>query len=739
MKFRIALMLVCSWLLFVQPLHTQERPKIGLVLSGGGAKGLAHIGVIKVLDELGIKVDYVGGASMGSIIGGLYAAGYSGDSLAKVAVSLDWMGIFTNNTDMNYMSIRNKAEQDRYMISFPGKGFKLKLPTGLNTGQSFSEIYSGLVWPYLTETDFSKLPVPFLCVATNFEDGSPFVLDNGFLPDAVRASMSIPSLFTPMYIDSMYLIDGGVSDNFPVEAIKAKGMDIIIGVSLGPSTDMPNVPGSIGSIMFQTTFVHSRNIKERNESLCDILISPDFTGYGAMNFNNADSLIAVGERAARVHMNEFKALADAQEKFKRNKYEASPDPQKIYFINEMRIEGLKSANGDLLERRLNLKIPGHVVKGTLNKSIKNGYGSMLFSNITYRIESANEENKLIIRVEEKPPQLFQLGVHYDSDFKAGMLLNFTQRYSIAKTYFTFTADAIISNYQRYKFENVIYPHWRNNHSRLLPNIGISYSYQAYDPYSYDSTGNEFSNFHFIRSSPSIFLFHEFGNNLNLTTGSVFMHSSQGQVLVNSPVDESTSNTIMVFSRLEYNSFNDKWYPKSGTHLEAGIQYGNVLNISGNSAENSAENSDFYHYYLSFVHAFKVANNLSFITGFNTATLQGNIIPWDNYLFFGGLNRTQIDLSSYSFPGYKFLELQTKNLAVLRSDFQLNFAGDHYLIARFNMGNTGTEYKKVFTKDNLLIGGGLSYVYKSLGGPVEISIMQANNRKILIYVCLGFWF
>jgi NTE family protein len=547
--------------------------------------------------------------------------------------------------------------------------------------------------------------------------------------------MSLPTLFTPMYIDTMYLIDGGVSDNFPVEAIKAKDMDIIIGVSLGPSSDIPNIPGSVGSIMFQTTFVHSRNIKERNENLCDILISPDFTGYGTMNFNNADSLIAVGERAAREHMNEFKALADTLKKYNRDVQAESPDPPMEYFINEMRIEGLKSVNEDLLHRILNLKIPGPMVQGTINKAIKNGYGSLLFSNITYRIESVNEENRLLIRVEEKQPQLFQLGVHYDSDFKAGMLLNFAQRYSVAKTYFTFTADAIISNYQRYKFENIIHPHWKKNRSRLLPNIGISYSYQTYDPYSYDSTGEAFSNFHFIQSSPAIFLFHEFGNNLNLTTGSVFRHSSQGKVLVNSPVDESTSNTIMLFSNFEYDSFNDKWYPKTGTRLGIGMNYGIVLNMNGNSTGNA----DFYQYYISLSHAFKVIRQLSIIAGFNTASMQGNIIPWDNYFFLGGVNHTQIDLSSISFPGYKFLELQTKNLAVLRSDFQLNFTGDHYLIARFNVGNTGTEYKKVFTEGNLLMGGGLSYVYKSLGGPVEISIMQANNRKLQIYACLGFWF
>lgn len=741
MNFRLALLAICFSCLLFQPGQTQDRPKVGLVLSGGGAKGLAHIGVIKVIEELGIKIDYVGGASMGSIIGGLYATGYSGDSLAKLAKSLNWMGFFTKNIDRNYLSIRGKADVERYIISFPGEGFKLKLPSGFNTGQCFSEIYSSLVWPYLTETDFSKLPVPFLCVATNFEDGNPVILDHGFLPDAVQASMSIPSLFTPMFIDSMYLIDGGVSDNFPVEAVKAKDMDIIIGVSLGAPADVPNVPGSVAGIMFQTTFVHSRNVKRRNESLCNILISPDFSGYGTMNFNNADSLIALGERAARSQMKELKTLADMLNKYNQPATVKSSPLKMEYFIKDMKITGLKKANESMLKGLLNLEIPGKINSRMLNTSIKKAYGSQLFSNINYRIETIRDENSLIVTLTEKPPQIFQLGVHYDSDFKAGILLNYTHRYRIAKTSLSFTADAIISAYQRYKFENIIYSglrHFagsRKVHSRLMPNIGFSYSYQTYDPYSYDSTGEVFSNFHFIQSSPVVFLFYEFTSNLNLYIGTEFRHSAQGQALINYPVNSSTTNTVLIYSHLLYDSFNDKWYPNSGSRMEAGITYGTVLNYY----ESSTRNPDFYQYYLRYTHAFRIARRLSMSTGFYTASVQGKFIPWDNYLFVGGINNTQINLSCIPFAGYKFMEVPTKNLAIFRSDFQWNFIGDHYIIAKFNMGSAGSEYQELLREGDLLVGGGLSYVYKSLVGPVEISVMKAINRKIESYVCLGFWF
>ncbi len=738
MNYRIGTIFIYLNLLIFSPGFSQQRPKVGLVLSGGGAKGLAHIGVIKVIEELGIEVDYIGGASMGSIIGGLYATGYSADSIREIAKNLNWISFFTDEVDRKNLSILNKVEQDRYIVSFPAKKFKPKLPSGLSAGQTFSEIYSDLVWPYLTVNDFSKLPIPFLCIATNFEDGNPVTLDHGYLPDAVRASMSIPSLFAPVCIDSMYLIDGGVSDNFPVEALQAKDIDIIIGVSLGAQTDAPYMPGSVGSILYQTTFVKSRNVKEKNEALCNILIIPNFTGFGAMSFNNADSLIALGERAARKQINELKALADNLKQFSRIDTEKAPT-QNTYTINKIRFEGCEKTSEILLARLLNLNIPGTYDKGMLTSAIQRAYGSQLFTKVAYRIESENEENILFVNVTEKPPQLFQFGVHYNSVFKAGMLLNFTQRYRIGKKSLRFSVDAIISAYQRYKVENLIFTSWssktgnRKSKFSIIPNLGISYSYQTYDPYIYDSIGDITSNFHYIQSSPRVFLFYEINKNFNLYIGSEYQYASQGPNLVNSPVDKSTSNTLKFDISLIFDSFDDKWYPKSGIKLNAGINYGSVLEYEDN------QDPDFYRYYFYYNQAIKIVPKFSIIPRIYTASVQGNDVPWDNQLFYGGINNTQINLSAVQFVGYDFMEIQTKNLIVFRSDFQWNIYGDHYLIAKLNIGDTADRYEQLLGEGDIIMGAGLSYVYKSLAGPVELTLMQANNRQLKAHICLGFWF
>jgi NTE family protein len=711
--------------------YAQDKPKVGLVLSGGGAKGLAHIGVIKVIEELGLKVDYVAGASMGSIIGGLYAIGYSADSLTKLATSLNWLSFFTNKTDRNNLSLWAKGEQDRYIISFPASGFRFQIPSGLISGQNFSEIYANLTWPYLTVNDFSKLPIPFFCVATNFENGYAVVLDQGYLPEAVRASMSIPSLFYPVSIDSMYLMDGGVSDNFPVEAMKAKGIDIIIGVSLSSETDGRYLPGSAGSVIFQSTFVRSRNVRKTNESLCDILITPDFTGYGTMSFTNADSLIVIGDRAARMHISELKSLADSLKKFDQGSYSQNYISNKEYKIKDIVFDGLERTDGDYVKTLLGIEIPGFVTRENLNAAIKSAYGSMLFSRITYRIEPVSDENVLVISAIEKAPQLFQLGAHYDSDFKAGILVNFIQRYRLGKKSFCFTGDAIISNYQRYKIENLLFTanNKKNSIHLTATNFGMSFSYHTFDPYVYDSAGDIRNNFHYIQSSSKILLLNEFGNKLNFSLEPEFQYASTGKGILNSPAEKSLTRTIKISGKLLYDSFDDKWFPISGSQVNATVEYGSGLNYSGN----------YFLYYLYYGNVQKIVRRISFATKVYTASLQGENVPWDNHLFFGGINNTSISLSVVPFVGYSFMEVVTNNLLVLRTDLQWNFYGDHFLIMKLNAGKTADTYKELFDEAGIAAGAGLSYVYNSLAGPVSITLMRANKRDFAGYFNLGFWF
>lgn len=209
-----------------------RRPKIGLVLSGGGAKGLAHVGVLKVLEEAGIVPDYITGTSMGSIIGGLYAIGYTPDEIYNLVTTADWEQLLSKEIDLNSIVIEEKADYGRYLAEMPFSTKDIALPSGLIEGEKFSLLFSQLAWCAAGTDSFTRYPIPFKCYGVDLIDGKLVEFNHGDLALAMRSSMSIPSIFTPVLIqnqeDTLLMLDGGVLRNFPVEEVKAMGADIII-------------------------------------------------------------------------------------------------------------------------------------------------------------------------------------------------------------------------------------------------------------------------------------------------------------------------------------------------------------------------------------------------------------------------------------------------------------------------------------------------------------------------------
>jgi len=205
--------------------------KVGLVLSGGGAKGFAHVGVLKVLEEAGIRIDYIAGTSMGSVIGGLYAVGYNAHELDSILQKHDLSSLLKDDLPRNSYSFYQKNNEGKYTFSLPIENWKIGLPS-VSKGQNVFNLISQLTEHVHGITDFSKLPIPFFCIATNLETGDEVILDKGSLPESIRASGSFPGLLTPVKIDGKSLVDGGIVNNYPVEELKAKGVDYIIGVDV---------------------------------------------------------------------------------------------------------------------------------------------------------------------------------------------------------------------------------------------------------------------------------------------------------------------------------------------------------------------------------------------------------------------------------------------------------------------------------------------------------------------------
>ena len=289
---------------------TTGRKRVAVVLSGGGAKGMAHIGVLKVLERAGIPVDIVTGTSMGSIIGGLYAIGYNANALDSLVRVQDWGYVISDREDLSNQSLSDRRKQNTYFIN-TNLGKKDKNAGGIIKGKNLAELFQQLCVGYTDSIDFTRdLPIPFACVATNIIDNSEYDFHSGHLPQAMRASMAIPAAFSPVRIGDMVLVDGGLRNNFPADIARQMGADIIIGVTVqGPPKVAENLGGTM-SIISQIVDVNCKNKYDENLAITDLHFPVDTKGFNAASFTPAaiDTLIRRGEEEAMRHWDQILAL-----------------------------------------------------------------------------------------------------------------------------------------------------------------------------------------------------------------------------------------------------------------------------------------------------------------------------------------------------------------------------------------------------------------------------------------------
>ena len=278
------------------------RPKIGLVLSGGGAKGLAHIGVLKVIDSLGIQVDYIAGTSMGAVVGGLYASGYTGNQLDSIFSKIDVDALLQDYTPRESKSFYEKRNDEIYALTLPFNNFKLGLPSGLSKGLYNFNLMSRLTQHVSDVRDFDKLPIPFLCIATDVETGEQIVLDEGILAQAIIASGALPTLYNPVEINGRLLIDGGVVNNYPIEELKNRGIDFIIGIDVQDGLKNREQLKDVTAVLSQINNFSMIEKMEGKRSLTNIYIQPDIKGYSVVSFDKGQEIIKKGNEKAKPYI-----------------------------------------------------------------------------------------------------------------------------------------------------------------------------------------------------------------------------------------------------------------------------------------------------------------------------------------------------------------------------------------------------------------------------------------------------
>lgn len=475
--FLIALLLLSTFS-FSQE-KTGEDVKVGLVLSGGGAKGLAHIGALKVIEEAGVRIDYIGGTSMGAIIGALYASGYSAKQLDSIFNQTDFSTLIQDEIPRSAKTFYEKQEAEKYALVLPFDKFKVGFPSGLSKGQNVYNLLSKLTSHVSTVSDFSKLPIPFFCIATNIENGKEVILDTGYLPRAVTASGALPSLFSPVTIDDKVLIDGGVVNNYPVAEVKAKGMDIIIGVDVQDSLKNRDNLRSALDVLAQINNYHTINQMVEKKKKTNIYIHPDIKGFSVVSFDAGKNIVQSGEDAAASFKEELIKLASQQKKVE--KEEMKFEVRDTIFIKEVKIEGNKNYTRSYVLGKLKLRTPDKITYEDFSKGINNLSATGNFQDINYQfIEDENNENTLLLQLQENNSRmLLRLGAHYDDLYNAAALINVTGKRLLTNNDIA-SLDLIVGDNLRYNFNYYIDKgyYWsvgfNSSYNYFEKNVGLDY-------------------------------------------------------------------------------------------------------------------------------------------------------------------------------------------------------------------------------------------------------------------------
>ena len=346
----------------------RKNPRVGLVLSGGGAKGLAHIGVLKTLDSLGVRIDYVAGTSMGAVIGGLYASGYTGKQLDSIVTSTKFDLLISDEVPRKSKTFYERKNAEKYALSLPFSNFKIHLPSSISRGQNVFNLLSKLTLDVTEIDDFSKLPIPFYCIATDMKTGQEVILDRGNLAQAIAASSALPTLYQPVTLDNKVLMDGGIVNNYPIMGLESKNLDIIIGIDVQDNLLEIYELESVSNIMIQiNNFRAAKEMKDKSK-LTDVYIKPEVSGFSVVSFKDGTKIMNQGQIATLQYLEELKTIAKAQSF---TKTEAIiPDFDKIK-INDISISGLEKYTPSYVRGKLRFRTGETISFDDFSKGVNN--------------------------------------------------------------------------------------------------------------------------------------------------------------------------------------------------------------------------------------------------------------------------------------------------------------------------------------------------------------------------------
>lgn len=548
-------------------------PKLGFALSGGGAKGLAHIGVLKVLEENGIYPDMVTGTSMGSIVGGLYTIGYTPQELSDFATNLDWNDYFNDNYSRALLPVEEKARADRYQLTFALEDGKLKLPRGLIQGKKIQTLLAGLTAPAHGSTDFNSFCLPFRCVATDLETGEAVVFSSGPMRRAIRSSMSIPSAFEPVEYEERLLVDGLVVRNLPVEDAFDLGADVVIGVDVGSPLYERDEITSVLTVLDQTSSFGSAASTLKQRGLANFLITPDLSGYSTLSYDQADSIIARGEKAARLAMPALLVKLDSLgfhlplqdkicDKLRRDSFN----------VSEVAFAGDQPVTRRTLDQLFHAHVPRIFTLDQLSEEIGRLYASGFFRLVDYELQPLDNDNyRLLLTASAAPAWYVRGSINYDTDYKAGLMLNVTGR-NLGFRGAIFSTDIRVSENPALLLDYLVY-------TRSSPSIGLKWhggiNFFPGKIYENWRLADEFSFHHF---NTRLSFISGVSRTWTLEGGLFAERLSQNPRFLTQQNVESYAEQVGLFMKLSRDTYDRTYFPTDGslTTLRAQWTFGGRL-------------------------------------------------------------------------------------------------------------------------------------------------------------------
>lgn len=726
-----------------QQLEDTSKPKVGLVLSGGGAKGFAHIGVLKIIDSLGIKIDHVAGTSMGAIVGSLYASGYTGKQLDSIFRSLDFDKVINDNLPRSAKTFYERDNTEKYAIALPFNKFKLKLPSALSRGQNVFNLLSKLTLHVSEVNDFDELPIPFFCVATNIETGEEVILDSGNLPLCITASGAFPSLFQPVNIDGALLVDGGVVNNYPIEELRAKGMDIIIGVDVQDGLASREEMTSAPDVLLQINNFRTINDMKVKSKLTDIYIKPDIKDFSVVSFSEGRKIIDNGERAARKEIERLSQLP--KNRILKSPLEIKLSDKDSIRLNSIGIAGNKRYTRSYILGKLKLKGDESVSFKNFERGINNLIATNNFDWFRYDFKRSKDKEgyDFATQLKENETTLFlKLGIHYDDLYKSAALVNITKKRLLFDNDVA-SLDMVFGDNVRYNFEYFIDKgfYWsiglRSRYNQFDRNINADL---LLEEAQVTATGINKLDVQLRDQTNQIYLQTLFRKDFALSIGAEHkrLNIKSETITINNQTDEfqfENTDYFSAFGTLTLDMYDNKHYPSNGVYFKGDFHsYLFASDFNRGFDRFSIAKADMGY-------AFSISNKLSFNLqtsgGFKIGDKSTNTLDFA----LGGYGNDFIN-NFIPFLGYDFITLTGDSYVKAYAAANYELFNKQYITLEANWANVDNgifETGEWFTLPDYR-GYGFGYGIETFLGPIQAKYSYSpEQREGVWYFNVGFWF